>query len=238
MAAREALRSDRGGSRSSSVDARSSSPRAVYIGRRKSSRYAGTTWSAVRSHWPGRPGSCSSSVSYLAAGDGPGPDRGEKGVGRCRAIGIAARIDVPVAGRQLAGGTVRLWADRNDRVVPAPLTQTDAVVISATAGIEPQRSLGSGRAGAAVAPGPRRRTRSAPSPSGRDRHTRHNRCAGRTTCATPGQECDPPRRPLRSARVAQPRRDPVHRLQQRPVQVAVGVGRLAALREQFHLQVV
>ena len=29
----------------------------------------------------------------------------------------------------------RLWVDRNGRVVPAPLTQTDAVVISAMAGI-------------------------------------------------------------------------------------------------------
>ena len=43
--------------------------------------------------------------------------------------------NVPAAGRQPAGGTVRLWVDRNDRVMPAPLTQTDAVVISATAGI-------------------------------------------------------------------------------------------------------
>ena len=30
---------------------------------------------------------------------------------------------------------LRLWVDRDDRVVPAPLTQTDAVVIGATAGI-------------------------------------------------------------------------------------------------------
>ena len=43
--------------------------------------------------------------------------------------------DVWVTGRQPAGSTVRLWVDRNDRVMPAPLTQTDAVVISATAGI-------------------------------------------------------------------------------------------------------
>jgi hypothetical protein len=43
--------------------------------------------------------------------------------------------DVPVAAVQPAGDTVRLWVDRNDRVVPAPLTQTDAVVISAMAGI-------------------------------------------------------------------------------------------------------
>ena len=43
--------------------------------------------------------------------------------------------NVPVAGRQPAGGTVRLWTDRNDRVMPAPLTKTDAMVISATAGI-------------------------------------------------------------------------------------------------------
>ena len=43
--------------------------------------------------------------------------------------------NVPAAGRQPAGGTVRLWVDRNERVMPAPLTQTDAVVISATAGI-------------------------------------------------------------------------------------------------------
>lgn len=43
--------------------------------------------------------------------------------------------DVPVTGRQPAGSTVRLWVDRNDRVMPAPLTQTDAVVISATVGI-------------------------------------------------------------------------------------------------------
>ena len=43
--------------------------------------------------------------------------------------------NVPVAGRPPAGGTVRLWADRNDRVMAAPLTKTDAMVISATAGI-------------------------------------------------------------------------------------------------------
>lgn len=43
--------------------------------------------------------------------------------------------DVPVAAVQPAGDTVRLWVDRNDRVVPAPLTQTDAAAISATAGI-------------------------------------------------------------------------------------------------------
>jgi hypothetical protein len=43
--------------------------------------------------------------------------------------------DLPVAGRQPAGDTVRLWVDRNERIVPAPLTRTDAVVISAAAGI-------------------------------------------------------------------------------------------------------
>ena len=43
--------------------------------------------------------------------------------------------DVPVAAVQPVGDTVRLWVDRNDRVVPAPLTQTDAVVIGATTGI-------------------------------------------------------------------------------------------------------
>jgi hypothetical protein len=43
--------------------------------------------------------------------------------------------DVPVAAVQPASDTVRLWVDRNDRVVPAPLTQTDAVVIGAIAGI-------------------------------------------------------------------------------------------------------
>ena len=40
-----------------------------------------------------------------------------------------------VAGRQPAGDTVRLWVDRDDRVVPAPLTPTDSVVIGATAGV-------------------------------------------------------------------------------------------------------
>ena len=43
--------------------------------------------------------------------------------------------NVPVAGRQPAGGTVRLWMDRSDRVMAAPLTKTDAMVISVTAGI-------------------------------------------------------------------------------------------------------
>ena len=43
--------------------------------------------------------------------------------------------DVPPAGLQPAGGAVRLWVDRNDRVMPAPLAQTDAVVIGATAGL-------------------------------------------------------------------------------------------------------
>ena len=43
--------------------------------------------------------------------------------------------DVPLAAVQPAGDTVRLWVDRNDRVVPAPLTQTDAVVIGAMAGL-------------------------------------------------------------------------------------------------------
>ena len=43
--------------------------------------------------------------------------------------------DVSVVAVQPAGDTVGLWVDRNDRVVPAPLTQTDAVVISAMAGI-------------------------------------------------------------------------------------------------------
>jgi hypothetical protein len=43
--------------------------------------------------------------------------------------------DVLVAGRQPVGETVRLWVDRNDRVVPAPLTQADALVIGATAGV-------------------------------------------------------------------------------------------------------
>ena len=42
---------------------------------------------------------------------------------------------VPVAAVQPAGDTVRLWVDHNDRVVPAPLTQTDAVVIGAMAGL-------------------------------------------------------------------------------------------------------
>jgi hypothetical protein len=43
--------------------------------------------------------------------------------------------DVLVAGRQPAGDTARLWVDRNLRVVPAPLTRTDALAIGATAGI-------------------------------------------------------------------------------------------------------
>jgi hypothetical protein len=44
-------------------------------------------------------------------------------------------VNLPVAGRQPAGDTMRLWVDRNDRVVPAPLTPTDAVVLGVTAGI-------------------------------------------------------------------------------------------------------
>jgi hypothetical protein len=43
--------------------------------------------------------------------------------------------NLPVAGRRPAGDTVRLWVDRNDRVVPAPLTRTDAAVLGVTAGI-------------------------------------------------------------------------------------------------------
>ena len=43
--------------------------------------------------------------------------------------------DVPVTGRLPVGGTMRLWVDRDGRVMPAPFTQTDAVVIGTTAGI-------------------------------------------------------------------------------------------------------
>jgi len=43
--------------------------------------------------------------------------------------------DVPVTGRLPAGGTVRLRVDRDGRVMPAPFTQTDAMVIGATTGI-------------------------------------------------------------------------------------------------------
>jgi hypothetical protein len=43
--------------------------------------------------------------------------------------------DAPVTGRLPAGSAVGLWVDRDGRVMPAPFTQTDAMVIGATAGI-------------------------------------------------------------------------------------------------------
>ncbi len=44
-------------------------------------------------------------------------------------------IDVTVAGSPAAGETVRAWVNREGRVVDAPLTLFDAVVVGAAAGV-------------------------------------------------------------------------------------------------------
>ena len=51
------------------------------------------------------------------------------------AAGAEHDIDVTVAGSPPAGATVRAWLNRDGRVVDAPLTLLDAVVVGASAGV-------------------------------------------------------------------------------------------------------
>ena len=51
------------------------------------------------------------------------------------AVGGEHDIVVSVAGQPAAGETVRAWVDREGRVVAAPLTRPDAVVVGASAAV-------------------------------------------------------------------------------------------------------